>query len=400
MFEKALIRRAGDREIDIGAIAETVFFYGKTQLLLNRGVIGELTKMPCEDLLEFSSRGCLNLSYVKPIFGVLSSGVIRVHSFSAFEVGPKDKSKRKSTYQEEISDAFSAAYGESRATRKAARRFIDRVELFRHPEFRSDKNIVCELTKMDITDPRFVRASVATILERIAPTYPLPPSFQFEIFDTGSGYAVATDLDFPAITKVSIAPFDQGFTAAHLLGFVLDARADTFFAAHYMAELVTTDCVSEIIKLKHYEWLRRGEASQSEIKQFTQVASDEFPSIREAIMSGSRSMAEFFKLLDQADKFKSWLQSTNPDQGLLNAYFHEATKDSWAERLPTKTIRIAALTLAGLAIEALIPTGLAITSTTALSAGDALLLDRTAKGWRPAQFINGPYRKFVDSSGH
>src|SRR5208283_5186573 len=103
MFEKALIRRAGDREIDIGLIAETIFFYGKTQFLLNRGVIHELTQMPCDDLLELTSRGCLNLSYVKPVFGVLSSGVIRVHNFGAYEFGPKEK-KRVATFQEEISD--------------------------------------------------------------------------------------------------------------------------------------------------------------------------------------------------------------------------------------------------------------------------------------------------------
>lgn len=400
MFEKALIRRTGEKDIDIGTIAETVFFYGKTQLLLNRGVISELTKLPRDDLLELSSRGCLNLSYVKPIFAVLTTGVLRVHSFCAIEVGPKDKSKRKTTYKEEISTAFSDAYGNSRATRNAAKHFIDRVELFKHSEFNDKTNIVCELAKSDVTDKRFVRAAAATILQRIAPTYSPPVNFQFEIMDTGDGYAVASNLDFSAITKVSLPPFNEGFTAAHLLGFIHDARADTFFAAHYMAELVTTDSASEIIKLKHYEWLRRGEASRGEIKEFTEIATDKFPSIREAIMSGSRSMAEFFKLLDQADKFKSWIQSTNPDQGLLNAYFHEATKDSWADKLPGKTIRIAALTLAGVAIESLFPTGYALASTTALSAGDSLLLDRLAKGWRPAQFIKGPYVKFVDPSSH
>ena len=85
---KELIRRAGDREIDIGTLAETIFFYGKTHLLLNRGLIGELTR---DDLLELVSRGCLDLSYYKPIFAVLSSGLIRVHNFAAFEVEPKEK---------------------------------------------------------------------------------------------------------------------------------------------------------------------------------------------------------------------------------------------------------------------------------------------------------------------
>jgi len=325
----------------------------------------------------------------------LSSGIIRVYSFAAYEHGPKEK-KRIATFQEEIWDEFLLAYGSSRPTRNAAKQFVDRVKLFRHPDFNDGKIIVCDLARADIVDPRFVRASVAASLRRVAPTFPLPVNFQFEVVDTGDGYAVASDLDFAAITKACVPPFNEGFTAAHLLGFIQEARADTFIAAHYMAELITTELSSEIIKLKHYVWLRRGDASRQEIDLFTEVASDKFPSIREAIMSGNRSMADFLKLLDKAEKFKSWLQATNPDQGLLNAYFHEATEDSWADKIRSKIIRIAVLNMTGLGIEALMPTGLAISATAALSAGDALLLDRIAKGWRPAHFISGPYKKFVD----
>jgi hypothetical protein len=395
MFEKALIRRAGDREIDVGMLAETIFFYGKTHLLLNRGIIGELTRIPRDDLLELVSRGCLDLSYYKPIFAVLSSDLIRVHNFLAFEVGPKEK-KGTLTFQEEITEEFLRAYGNSLSSRRAANRFVDRVKPFRHPGFNKKTNMICELAKVDIVDPGFVRASVAASLQEVAPTYPLPADFRFDVVDTGDGYAVSSDLDFAAITKVCMPPFNESFTAAHLLGFIQDARADTFFAAYYMAELITTEISSEIIKLKHYDWLRRSDASRREIDLFTDIASDKFPSIREAIMSGNRSMADFLRLLDQAEKFKSWLQKTNPDEGLLNAYFHEATKDSWADKLSTKSIRIAALTIAGLTIEAVMPTGLAIATTTALSVTDGLLLDRITKGWRPAHFMTGPYRRFVD----
>lgn len=395
MFEKAFIRRAGDREIDIGMIAEVILFYGNTHLLLNRGVIHELTKIPCDDLLELSSRGCLNLSYDKSTYGVLSAGIIRVHSFVAFTTGTKER-KRIPTFQEELSDQFIRAYGNSHSTRKAAKQFIDRVKLFRYPDSNNKTNIVCELAKTDIGDADFVRATVITSLQRVAPSYIIPKGFRFEIIDTGDGYAGGTDLDFAAITKVCAPPFNEGFTAAHLLGFILEARADTFFAANYMAELITTELSSSIIRLKHYDWLRRSDTSRKEIELFTEIASDKFPSIRETITSGNRSIKDFLKLLDRADKFKSWLQTANPDQGLVNAYLQEATKGSWADKLPTKVVRIAALTIAGLTTEAIMPTGLAIAATTALSAGDALLLDRIATGWRPAHFISGSYRRFVD----
>jgi hypothetical protein len=275
MFEKVLIRRADDTEFDIGTLAETVFFYGKTQLLISMPAIRKLTKIPRDDLLELSSRGCLNLSYVKPNFAVLSSGLIRVHKFVAFEHGPKQR-KRISTFEEEISDEFVRSYGASPSTRKAANRFIDRVKLFHHPQFNNKANVVCELTKIDIGDPRFVRAAAAASLRQIAPSYQLPDNFHFEVLDTGDGFAVVSDLDFSAITKVCLPPFNESFTASHLLGFIQDARADTFFASHYMAELVTTGLSSEIIRLKHYDWLHRGDESRREISLFTDVATDKF----------------------------------------------------------------------------------------------------------------------------
>jgi hypothetical protein len=398
MFEKAIVRNTGTRDVDIGTIAETIFFYGKTHLLLNRGVIHALTQLPQNELLELSSRDCLNLSYVKPMFGINTTGGLRVHSFAAYEVHAKGKSTR-STYQDEILSAFYTAYGQSRATRKSAQNFTDRVKLFAHSDFNDDRNIVCELAAKDAVDLHFVHAAVVATLQSVAPKYVIPPNFRFDIFDTGDGYAVNTNLDFLAITKAAVPPYDQGFTDAHILALIQDARADTFFAAHYMAELVTTDWLHDIIKLKHYDWLRRGDKSQDEIANFVDLTSNNFPTIREAIISGSRSITDFLKLLDQAEKFKSWLQSTNPDQGLLNAYFREATKESWADKIPSKSIRIAALTLAGLAVEAVFPTGLAISSTTALSAADAFLLERITKGWRPTNFISGPYRKFIDP-GH
>lgn len=248
MFEKAIIRRAGDREIDLGMVAETIFFYGKTQLLINRNVVHELTQITCGDLLELSSRDCLSLSYVKPMFGVLSSGAIRVHDFGAYEFGPGEK-KRTATFEEEILEAFIRAYGKSRSTNSAAKRFTDRVKLFRHPGFNNKSNVVCDLAREDIADFRFVRASVAESIHKIAPTYPLPADFTFEVFNTGEGSAVGTNLDFEAITKVAMPPFNEGFAVAHLLGFIQEARADTFFAAHYMADLVTTDLSSDIIRL-------------------------------------------------------------------------------------------------------------------------------------------------------
>jgi hypothetical protein len=87
VFENAIITRAGvDRQIDLGLFAETVFFYQSVHLVLNRASISALaTKIPVDDLVVLLNRSELKLSYLHPGFGVVSSGLPRVHDFGAFK---------------------------------------------------------------------------------------------------------------------------------------------------------------------------------------------------------------------------------------------------------------------------------------------------------------------------
>jgi len=62
MFEQALIRRAGvDRHVDLGWLAETLFFYGSTHLVLDRGSVAALvSKIASRDLLDLINRADIN----------------------------------------------------------------------------------------------------------------------------------------------------------------------------------------------------------------------------------------------------------------------------------------------------------------------------------------------------
>jgi hypothetical protein len=398
MFEKALIRTADGRDIDIGLVAETIFFYGHTHLLINRSVLQQLTKMPLGDLLALSSRGCLSFSYYKPMFAVSSSGPLLLHDLISFEVGTKDKLPKNTSYQDEILDVFIQSYGNSAETKRSTKKFIDKVRPFKKHNSDSPSNIIKQSTIIDFNDVNFTRAAAQAVLKNIAPYYAIPSDFRFKVIDTGRGFVVDSNIDLKAISNASGDLFEKNFNFAHILSFINEARADNFFAMNYMAEIITTEVRSNISRLKHYDFIQRSDLSRKEIIAFTEIASDRCPSIREAIMSKDRTISDFLRLLDQAEKFKDWLQSGNPDQGLLNAYMLEATNKSWAEKIPGKSIRIAALTGLGLATEAIAPTGLAIGAAIAMSAADAMLLERLAQGWKPTHFITGPYRKFVDAS--
>src|SRR5882724_3985759 len=92
MFEKALITRVGNGDVDLGLIAETLLFYDKTHLLLNRGAIHALALwFSPEDMRAFMQRSGVRLSYFQSNFGVITSGPLQAHAFTAFALGSKTR---------------------------------------------------------------------------------------------------------------------------------------------------------------------------------------------------------------------------------------------------------------------------------------------------------------------
>jgi hypothetical protein len=261
---------------------------------------------------------------------------------------------------------------------------------------------VPDLARRDIKDSTFVGQAILIALEQLVPTYTPPSNFWFRLIDTGSGYAVDTNLEYRTINSIyhqSIPPEHSSIDSAYLLSHILDARADTFFSAYYMAELVTTPVCSQIIRLKHFDFLRRREINVKDIEQFKELVIPDFPSLREIINSGERSFSELFELLDQAEQFKHWLKAANPDIGLIQSYHRAATQSTWADRLPSKSIRFLLSAGLGLAADAIAPTGLGTAMGLGIGATDSLLIDRIIRGWRPSHFIEGPYRNFVANGG-
>src|SRR5665811_871996 len=114
MFERALIRRIDGMDIDIGMIAETSFFYGKTQLLLDRGsLLGIAKALSLSDLERLFESDTVQLSYMTENLGVVSAGLPRTHQFVEFFVGDKDKKKAKLSVPEEIESVLRGEFKES-----------------------------------------------------------------------------------------------------------------------------------------------------------------------------------------------------------------------------------------------------------------------------------------------
>jgi hypothetical protein len=152
MFEKALVYRAGvGSRVDLGLLAETIFFYGSTHLLLDRASLIALVKLlPREVLLDLFDTATIRLSYVRQNFAVLSTGVPIAHDFGAITVhGNVDGSKVRN-YQEEISEMLTRELGKSRETEKFAQKIADRAALHRYNGVAAKEKTIPDLMRADL----------------------------------------------------------------------------------------------------------------------------------------------------------------------------------------------------------------------------------------------------------
>jgi hypothetical protein len=400
VFENALITRAGiEKQVDLGLVAETIFFYRSVQLLLNHSAIVSLArKIPADDLIALMDRAELKLSYLRPGFGVVSAGIPRTHQFVAIEFAGSPQ-RKASNYADEIAIFLERNLGNTARTHKIIKAITTRLTLHRFKESPLKEKIIPNLAQKDLADKEFVRSAALAVLKHLVPTYVAPHDFRFNVYDTGQGYAIDTNINYGvanAIYHQTTPPSHSTLTSEYILGHIIDARSDSYFASNYMAEIITTPIYSEIIRLKHFEFLKRRELNSAELDIFQENFLPDVPTLREAINSGACSISDFLKLLDHAERFRQWIHGTNTDAGLVSSYYKAATEKTWADRLPTKSVRFFVAAGLGLAADVALPTGIGTAAGLTFGAADSLYLDRIIKGWRPNQFIDGAYRSFLE----
>lgn len=206
------------------------------------------------------------------------------------------------------------------------------------------------------------------------------------------GFRVDTNIDFNAAnTRRNLLGSElEPVTPAHWLASILDARVDTALASHYSGEFYTSEQISELVRLRYSELLRKSGIASEERRSFSEVVLNNYPSIRDVINARERSFDEFLSILDRSDGFRQWAQSVHPDAKLVQEYFQELTAESWLTAFPARVVRYVLASAIGLAS---VPAGLAV------AAMDSLLLDKIVGGWRPSHFVEGKLKPFLKEDG-
>jgi hypothetical protein len=169
---------------------------------------------------------------------------------------------------------------------------------------------------------------------------------------------------------------------------VQEARADLALAAHYGGDIVTSTAVSSVLRLKYDMLLNRTVLNTKNQQSFAEVVLTDMPTVAEQVNSGARSFQEFLLLLDKSAKFKEWLKSTNPDEGLTREYLHAVSSQDWIQTPKAKGMRY----LVTLALDSTNPIA-------GFAAGfaDNFLVEKILGGWRPNHFIEQRLTPFLIS---
>lgn len=376
--------------IDIGALAEALLFYGRVAIVGNSGTIKDLlARIPPFVLLSLMRDKRIEIHYLADQVGVSSVEMSNGRSLkSLVRISSPDH-----TIEKIGPTAFRAATAATGQSRIGASQFTTLLRPFDHYEF--DQVSVLNALSDNIS----TTASVEALIRSICPQYAIGTDFRFNLERENNGFYVDTNINFIQLNEQyhKVVPVEHSsITDAYIVSLLQGAYEATYFAGALNSE-VAVHPIERAVQAKAIEAVvRRHKNSASQIESFIELTLTDGRAIREAVNSGAVSFTSVVKLLDSADKFRHWLREQPAEASLVQAYYHEAIKDSWADRLPAKSVRWSFFTSIGLGLDALGAGGLGTAAGVAIGAVDTFLMDKLIKGWKPHQFVESELAELID----
>jgi hypothetical protein len=383
MFDSILYR--GSKKpgliIDAGAIAESLIFYGKVKIVSNSGVLRVLLQsVPPFELLSLMRVGKIELYYLGDQVGVASRENGKGESVHSL-VGV---SSPEHTIETIASKSFLNVAGSSSAGIIGASEFESLIKPIDHGAFdqKSIEHVLCNSNRAN--------RLAAAFLESAVPAYANLRDDSFNLIQNSQGMLVQTTIDFELLNTfyhMQVSPEYDKITAASIIAAIQDAYETAYLAGSLDSEVfldltqkaVLSDAISAIVEAS--------ESSVHQLAKFVELTLGNGHAIREAVNSGEVTFSKVIALLDKADNFRSWLSSQAPETSLISEFYANSTRDTWAEKIPGKTMRFAVFTGMGLLADAVLTGGLGTLTGMGLGATDSFLLDKLIGGWKPHQFV-------------
>lgn len=392
MFDHVVLRRAeAGSPITAGQIAEALLFYQKVHLVVDRQTLFQLLgQIGASGLLSLVARTDFSAVYTEEILGTMTNsvGVSQYHDFIAFTLSGTAAGDKLSTPIDRLRHDLEQSGIVKNQSKKIAEAFLRRVPIRKMSGNHFVEGGIPEATRSDLSNTDFLTTAFSEILARTPGGYHPGPDLKVEIIKGQQGFFLFDNIDYGRVNRAraEMEPPVEPLTRAHVLSHLQDARADLALAAHYGGDFVTSAVTSSVIRLKVDVLLKRSAMNARACRDFAEVVLPDMPTVAEHVDSGARSFQEFLVLLDKSAKFREWLKSTNPDEGLTREYLRTISSQDWIQTPKSKGIRY----LLTLAADATNPVA-------GFAAGlvDNFLLEKLLKGWRPNHFINDRLAPFL-----
>lgn len=389
MFERILIRRmnptATGNFVDVGFLCEAMLFYREVVLIADQAIARQMiTDVGGDTFAALLENDFLRFHYTAEQHAIQS---IADAEFSAVTV--KSPSHYPATF-------FPKLLEDSLGRRTKAERVAKRI--LRHTKRLVHRNTLDDDFRAAIRNQAVIDRMVFALLHRYLRTPERLPTYSFVPHSNGRGaIQIETDIPWDKVNEEFhrfVSPSHSTLNTSLLLAQLLNWQVDLRFAAEHRAELATDPIYREVDQLELRAAIDSFRRSRGELDAFRDFTIDG-RGIASAINSGARRVEEILPLLEKSRRFKQWIGALDGDTSLIKEYHRQVTEDSWVDKLPTKTVRFALFTCAGLALDAATTGGIATAAGVALGAVDTFYLDNLIKGWKPNQFVNGPYETFV-----
>jgi len=383
MFENIVLRRSeSGQTITAGKIAEALLYYQKVHLVLDRGTLSNLIKQIGTDwVLTLLKRPDVSAVYCEEILCTQTDkvGIFNIYNCVAVTLVGHENLKLP-TPRERLQYEMERLGHEKKNAKNFAKNFLKLTPVRKFSGKHFAERGIPDAATIDLLDSIYVKNAIKSIVANTPGGYDLDESFKFDVVKSDLGLNIFTNIDFERINKNRKNILNQEpLTTAHLLSSIQDVRADLAMASHYGGDFITSTQNSSVLQIRHAELFRRADINQGAIRQFHEIALPDTPCLAEVIDSGQRSFGEFIRLLEKSSKFKDWLKSTNPDEGLIREYLNSVNSESWIHKLPAKSMRY----LLSLALDANFPA-----SSLAFGMFDNFIVEKLLAGWRPSHFVD------------
>lgn len=387
MFESIAIGHAAFADkTALGTLAECLLFYGRVHVIIDHGTFTTLARVSGPDtLVGLVEDGNLAITYLENRPGVARRGTAEQFSLVAFQAKGLDS-------QTHITRVFQELTGKSGKGRRLASRLLSRISKTQyHPS---------ELPGLinGLVDPLYTDRVIPELLSAIVPGYISPANLVFRVHRELESFAVETNVDLNVVNAEYQKTCPEGkLTTDLLVAHLYEGWADLTFAAKTASDLALAKTESVIAEAKLSAALAKSTHSANARSAFQHVVVPGARSVAEVVNDGRRSLEDVRRLLPKAAKFRTWLASQPDNADLIQEYVQQTTNLEWISKLPGKSLRFILFNAAQVGLGAAIAGLPGAFAGVAIAAADSFLLDKLALGWKPHQFIRGPFSDFVDS---